>query len=175
MFDQLSRPRMRDSCAPSVEAIPGRRVTSCSHIEGDAGELRNAVQGAFGLSPIAVDAVLAMQVRRFTPEERHNRTSAPCASSPCTNLTAPHASANSRCRAPNPRDRPRTRHARESTLGSSPGRRPSRNRVHDTEGAMWLSEEAAPSCRGAHCSTSSSPPSARGTGTRRTRRPSLRS
>lgn len=46
-------------------------VEICASVEGDTDELRIAVQEAFGISPIAADAVLAMQVRRFTPEERH--------------------------------------------------------------------------------------------------------
>ena len=46
-------------------------VEICSTVEGDTDELRSAVQQAFGISPIAADAVLAMQVRRFTPSERH--------------------------------------------------------------------------------------------------------
>lgn len=63
----------REILAAHLEVLDrlGELVAICSTIEGDAGELRNAVQGAFGLSPIAADAVLAMQVRRFTPEERH--------------------------------------------------------------------------------------------------------
>ena len=46
-------------------------VEICASVEGDTDDLRAAVQEAFGISPIAADAVLAMQVRRFTPEERH--------------------------------------------------------------------------------------------------------
>lgn len=44
-------------------------VKSCSTDAGAVPELRSAVQEAFGLSPIAADAVLSMQVRRFTPIE----------------------------------------------------------------------------------------------------------
>lgn len=48
----------------------GELVEVCSAVDGDAQKLRRAVQEAFGLSPIAADAVLALQVRRFTPNER---------------------------------------------------------------------------------------------------------
>jgi DNA gyrase/topoisomerase IV subunit A len=46
-------------------------VEICSSVEGDTDELRIEVQEAFGFSPIAADAVLAIQVRRFTPKERN--------------------------------------------------------------------------------------------------------
>ena len=49
----------------------GELVEICLRVEGDTDELRSAVQQAFGISPIAADAVLAMQARRFTPSERH--------------------------------------------------------------------------------------------------------
>lgn len=49
----------------------GELVEICASIDGDTDELRSAVQDAFGLSPMAADAVLAMQVRRFTPKELH--------------------------------------------------------------------------------------------------------
>ena len=42
----------------------------CSAVTGGTDELRHAVQEAFELSPIAADAILVMQVRRFTPSER---------------------------------------------------------------------------------------------------------
>lgn len=42
----------------------------CSSVEGDAEQLRDAVQDAFALSPTAAEAVLAPQGRRFTPSER---------------------------------------------------------------------------------------------------------
>ncbi|MFD4960411.1 hypothetical protein [Microbacterium sp. NPDC058389] len=45
-------------------------VEICASVEGDTDELRIALQEAFGISPTAADAVLALQVRRFTPEER---------------------------------------------------------------------------------------------------------
>lgn len=45
-------------------------LETCSAVEGDAQELRSSVQEAFGLSPRAADAILSMQVRRFTPNER---------------------------------------------------------------------------------------------------------
>ncbi len=48
----------------------GELVEICSAVEGDTHELRSKVQEAFGLSPIAADAVLSLQVRRFTPNER---------------------------------------------------------------------------------------------------------
>jgi DNA gyrase/topoisomerase IV subunit A len=49
----------------------GELVEICSAVEGDTDELRSKVQEAFGLSSIATDAVLSMQVRRFTPNEQH--------------------------------------------------------------------------------------------------------
>jgi DNA gyrase/topoisomerase IV subunit A len=48
----------------------GELVDICLAVEGDAQQLRRAVQEAFGVSQIAADAVLALQVRRFTPDER---------------------------------------------------------------------------------------------------------
>ncbi len=39
----------------------------CAAATGEASEARLAVEEAFGLSPVAADAVLALQVRRFTP------------------------------------------------------------------------------------------------------------
>ena len=45
-------------------------VEVCSAVQGDGQELRGAVQRTFGLSPIAAESVIAMQVRRFTPQER---------------------------------------------------------------------------------------------------------
>ena len=49
---------------------PGELIEVCSAVDGDAQKLRRAVQEAFGLSPLAADAVLALQVRSFTPNER---------------------------------------------------------------------------------------------------------
>jgi DNA gyrase/topoisomerase IV subunit A len=48
----------------------GELVEVCSSVTGDVDQLRNAVQNAFKLSPYAAQAVLDMQVRRFTPHER---------------------------------------------------------------------------------------------------------
>lgn len=48
----------------------GELTEVCSAVSGDAEELSRAVQETFELSPIAADAILAMQVRRFTPVER---------------------------------------------------------------------------------------------------------
>jgi len=45
-------------------------VEICASVDGDTDDLRIAVQEAYGISPIAADAVLAMQVKRITPEER---------------------------------------------------------------------------------------------------------
>lgn len=45
-------------------------VEICAAVEGDTQDLRSAVQRAFELSPFAADAVLSLQVRRFTPAER---------------------------------------------------------------------------------------------------------
>lgn len=42
----------------------------CAAVSGDGDDLRAAVGDAFELDPIAADAVLALQVRRFTPRGR---------------------------------------------------------------------------------------------------------
>ena len=47
----------------------GELIKVCSAVERDHEELRHAVQHVFGLSPIAGDGVLSLQVRRFTPNE----------------------------------------------------------------------------------------------------------
>ena len=62
----------REIIAAYLEVLDrlGELVEICSSVQGDTDELRNAVQQAFGISPIATDAVLALQVRRFTPNER---------------------------------------------------------------------------------------------------------
>lgn len=39
----------------------------CAATTGDAKELQLAVEAAFGLSPLAAHAVVALQVQRFTP------------------------------------------------------------------------------------------------------------
>ena len=39
----------------------------CAAVSGDADEARSAVAAAFGVSDVAADAILALQVRRFTP------------------------------------------------------------------------------------------------------------
>lgn len=49
---------------------PAYLVEVCSAVDGDIDELRSAVQDAFGLSALAAHAVVALQVRRFTPAER---------------------------------------------------------------------------------------------------------
>ncbi|MEH3088494.1 MAG: hypothetical protein PGN24_02465 [Microbacterium arborescens] len=45
-------------------------VRVCSTVQGGREELRGAVQEAFGLTEIAADAVLAMQLHRLSPSER---------------------------------------------------------------------------------------------------------
>ena len=39
----------------------------CAHVEGDMTAARSAVASAFDVSDVAADAILTMQVRRFTP------------------------------------------------------------------------------------------------------------
>lgn len=48
----------------------GELTEVCSAVTGGVEDLRHAVQQTFELSPLAADAVLALQVRRFTPNER---------------------------------------------------------------------------------------------------------
>ena len=48
----------------------GELVDLCSAVGGDTEELRSTVMEEFGISTIAADAVVSMQVRRFTPDER---------------------------------------------------------------------------------------------------------
>lgn len=48
----------------------GELTDVCAAVTGDADELRIALQESFDLSPSAADAILHIQVRRFTPTER---------------------------------------------------------------------------------------------------------
>lgn len=70
--DRENQPARREILVAYLEVLdrPAELVEVCSAVDGDAQKLRHAVQEAFGLSPIAADAVLALQVRRFTPNER---------------------------------------------------------------------------------------------------------
>ncbi|MDT0182001.1 hypothetical protein Q9S36_17620 [Microbacterium sp. ARD31] len=49
---------------------PEELLAICTDASGDADQVRGAIQDAFGISALAADAVLSMQVRRFTPAER---------------------------------------------------------------------------------------------------------
>lgn len=50
---------------------PGKLIDVCAAVSGDVDDVRLAVEQAFDLGPVAADAVLSMQIRRFTPRERH--------------------------------------------------------------------------------------------------------
>lgn len=45
-------------------------VRICSTVEGGRDEVRAAVQDAFGLTEVAAEAVLTMQMHRLSPSER---------------------------------------------------------------------------------------------------------
>ena len=49
---------------------PEKLLATCATASGDANEVRRAVEEAFNLTALAADAVLSMQIRRFTPRER---------------------------------------------------------------------------------------------------------
>ncbi len=49
---------------------PEKLLAACATASGDANEVRRAVEKAFNLTALAADAVLSMQIRRFTPRER---------------------------------------------------------------------------------------------------------
>ncbi|AZS40406.1 hypothetical protein CVS54_01735 [Microbacterium oxydans] len=49
---------------------PEELVTVCANASDDADQVRRAIQDAFGIMALAADAVLSMQMRRFTPVER---------------------------------------------------------------------------------------------------------
>ncbi|WP_344054924.1 hypothetical protein [Microbacterium lacus] len=56
----------------------GELLQVCASVDGDAAAARSAVIEAFGVSEIAADAILHLQVRRFTPaaiEEIRNELS----------------------------------------------------------------------------------------------------
>jgi DNA gyrase/topoisomerase IV subunit A len=61
----------REIIAAYIEVLarPADLLETCLSVAGDSRELGHAVQEEFGLSAIAADAVLSMQVRRFTPNE----------------------------------------------------------------------------------------------------------
>ncbi len=67
--NQLSRREIIAAYVVVMDRL-GELVEVCSAVTGDVEELRHAVQETFELSPLAADAVLALQVRRFTPSER---------------------------------------------------------------------------------------------------------
>lgn len=45
----------------------GELLEVCASVDGDSAAARSAVIEAFGVSEIAADAILSLQVRRFTP------------------------------------------------------------------------------------------------------------
>lgn len=52
---------------------PEELLTVCANASGHADQVRRAIQEAFGITALAADAVLSMQVRRFTPVERKRK------------------------------------------------------------------------------------------------------
>jgi DNA gyrase/topoisomerase IV subunit A len=62
----------RDILAAYIAVIdrPDKLLEVCANAAGGIENVRLAVEKAFGLSTVAADAVLALQVRRFTPLER---------------------------------------------------------------------------------------------------------
>lgn len=70
MSDHLDSLRMRREILIAYVTVLDRAnelLHMCAAATGGADQLRLAVEEAFGLSPVAADAVLALQVRRFTP------------------------------------------------------------------------------------------------------------
>jgi hypothetical protein len=70
MSDHVDSLRMRREVLLAYVTVLERAnelLHVCAIATGGAYQLRLAVQEAFGLSPVAADAVLALQVRRFTP------------------------------------------------------------------------------------------------------------
>lgn len=68
-LNALARREILSAYVESLNRLP-ELVEICATVDGDADVLRAAVEEAFELSPVAADAVLAMQVRRSTPHER---------------------------------------------------------------------------------------------------------
>lgn len=69
----LDRREILEAYVEVLNRLP-ELVEICAGVDGDAHTLRTAVEEAFGLSSFAADAVLTMQVRRFTPHERQKIT-----------------------------------------------------------------------------------------------------
>lgn len=70
MSDHLNSLRMRREILDAYVTVLERAdelLNVCAAATGGAEQLRVAVEDAFGLSPVAADAVLALQVRRLTP------------------------------------------------------------------------------------------------------------
>lgn len=62
----------RDILAAYIAVMdrPGELLAVCANASGDATEIRRAIEAEFGITALAADAVLSMQVRRFAPVER---------------------------------------------------------------------------------------------------------
>ncbi|MBN9213327.1 MAG: hypothetical protein ABS62_10305 [Microbacterium sp. SCN 70-200] len=72
MDDELRNAQARrEILAAYVTALddPARLLRVCAEVGGDNDDARRAVAAAFGVSVHAADAILALQVRRFTPRE----------------------------------------------------------------------------------------------------------
>lgn len=50
---------------------PGELLHVCGSVDGDAAAARTAIAEAFGVGDIAAEAILHLQVRRFTPAALH--------------------------------------------------------------------------------------------------------
>ncbi|MEU4014032.1 hypothetical protein AB0E56_02085 [Microbacterium sp. NPDC028030] len=62
----LMRKEIIDGYIAALEN-PQELLRVCARGSGDSDELRAAVGRAFGVSEVAADAILSLQVRRFTP------------------------------------------------------------------------------------------------------------
>ena len=71
--DQENRLARREIMLAYVKVLerPGDLLRVCAGVSGDGDEVRAAVEKVFDLSPFAADAVLQLQVRRFTPAQLH--------------------------------------------------------------------------------------------------------
>ena len=65
---QLLRRREIVSAYVTVLNRPADLLQACANATGDSVDVRTAVAEAFGVSDLAAEAILALQVRRFTPQ-----------------------------------------------------------------------------------------------------------
>ncbi|WP_091501351.1 hypothetical protein [Microbacterium sp. cf332] len=72
-MDELKNALDRREILAAYVIVLGRLhdlIDLCEASSGESTDLRVAVQEAFDLGPVAADAVLSLQVRRFSPGER---------------------------------------------------------------------------------------------------------